>query len=174
MVGYSEVLQTIMAMVIFSIILLSANRMMHRNTFVQVEGELEREVIAVAQDIIEESRTKEFDEETTGAVPPPLIPGSFTDPAALGPDSQNNEKKRRDFNDFDDYNGWETVHTTRHGDFNLSARVFYVTEDTYQETNTKTTYKKMEVTVRNQFLTGSNTDSLRTYTFSFIRNFYAD
>lgn len=172
MVGYTEVLQTIMAMAIFSIILLSANRMMHRNTFVQVEGELEREVIALAQDIIQESRTLEFDENSTGAVPPKEIPASFVDTTTLGTDT--GESTRADFDDFDDFDGWETVHSNRHGNFSLKAEVYYVTKDTYQRSASKTTYKKIDVTVQNEFLTGSNDDVLRTYKFDFIRNYHAD
>lgn len=172
MVGYAEVFQTVAAMVIFGIILLSANRMIHRNTFVQVEGELEREVVVVAQDLIEEARSREFDENTTGSVPPAAIPEDFTDSGNLGPDS--GESNRDEYNDFDDYDGWEDTRVTRQGEFNLKARVFYVDPNTYEETSSKETFKKIEVEVENMHLTGSNADSLRTYTFSFIRNYHAD
>lgn len=170
MVGYSEVLQTIGAMIIFSMILLSANRMIQRNTFLQVQGELEQEVVALAQDIIEEGRTKEFDENSMGAAPPANIPGDFTAPGSLGPEG---ESTRSDFDDFDDYNGWEDIVNTEHGDFSINAEVFYVTPDTYDSTGVRTTFKKMRVFISSQYLTKQSGDR-NLYRLEFIRNYYAD
>lgn len=180
MVGISEVLQTISAMVIFSIILLSANRMIHRNTFIQVEGDLERQVIVLAQDIIDESRTKEFDEHSTGSVPPTAIPGDFTDPIALGPES--GEGSRAQYDDFDDYHGWNDDQVkTRHGDFKLWSEVFYVeynsTTEEFDSVNTRSSYKKIRVFVQSAFLTKGGTASSsepKTYTFEAVRNYHAD
>lgn len=180
MVGISEVLQTISAMVIFSIILLSANRMIHRNTFIQVEGDLERQVIVLAQDIIDESRTKEFDENSKGTVPPTAIPGDFTDPAALGPES--GEASRADYNDFDDYHGWSDDQVkTRHGEFTLNSEVFYVeynsATEAFDSVHTRSSYKKIRVFVRSALLTQGGTggsEEPKTYTFEAVRNYHAD
>ncbi len=183
MVGISEVLQTISAMVIFSIILLSANRMIHRNTFIQVEGDLERQVIVLAQDVIDEARTKAFDENSTGSVPPTAIPADFTDPAALGPES--GEGNRAKYNDFDDFNGWTGQVETRHGQsdlsFDLSAEVFYVeynsTTEEFDSVGTRSTYKKLRVFVESPFLTQggmAGSDEPKTYTFEAVRNYHAD
>lgn len=179
MVGISEVLQTISAMVIFSIILLSANRMIHRNTFIQMEGDLERQVIVLAQDIIDEARTKEYDENSKGSVPPTAIPGDFTDPAALGPES--GETTRAEYNDFDDYNGWSGQLETRHGEFKLWSEVFYVeyntTTEEFDSVGTRSTYKKMRVFVQTALLTKGGTASSsepKTYTFEAVRNYHAD
>lgn len=176
MVGISEVLQTISAMVIFSIILLSANRMIHRNTFIQVEGDLERQVIVLAQDIIDESKTKAFDENSKGSVPPKSIPGDFTAPDDLGPEGENS---RSEYDDFDDYNGWEDQFETRHGTFDLSAEVFYVeynsSTEEFDSTGTKSTYKKLRVFVESPFITkGGPSDEPKTFTFEAVRNYHAD
>jgi len=170
MVGITEVIETMAAMVIFSLILLSANRMIIRNTQMQITGEMEQEVIAVAQDVIEESRTKEFDAKTTGALPPTNIPGDFTSPSALGPESS--ETSRGDFNDFDDYNNWKDFVTTEHGTFKVWAHVFYVDPVTYDSTGNRTTFKKIRVFVSSKYLNKSS-DS-KKYNFEFIRNYYAD
>lgn len=179
MVGISEVLQTISAMVIFSIILLSANRMIHRNTFVQVEGDLERQVIVLAQDVIDEARTKHFDENSKGSVPPTAIPGDFTDPAALGPES--GEGSRASYNDYDDYHGWSGQAETRHGMFDLRAEVFYVeyntTTEEFDSVGTRSTYKKLRVFLESPFLTEggmTGSDKAKTYTFEAVRNYHAD
>jgi len=184
MVGYGEVLQTIGAMVIFSLILLSATSMIQRNTYMQIEGELEQEVIALAQDIIEEARTKEFDEVSVGATAPPAdIPGDFKTPSTLGPetsgtqdDDQNGDGKvpRHEFDDFDDYNGWEDVVETEHGEFNIRAEVFYVDETNFESTNTQTTFKKLRVYITSKYLDRQGSGSPTLYSLEFVRNYYAD
>ncbi len=177
MIGYSEVLQTIGAMVIFSLILLTATNMIKRNTYMQIEGELEQEVIAIAQDIIEEGRTKEFDEKSQGSAPPANIPGDFTNPSSLGPDSGDNTNnkngvERFEFDDFDDYDGWNDTIETEHGKFNIRAQVFYVDASSHDSTGIQTTFKKMRVYITSQFLGNSTGPTL--YSLEFIRNYYAD
>lgn len=189
MVGYSEVLQTMAAMVIFALILLSANRMIHRNTVMQVEGELEQEIVALAQDIIEEARTKEFDELSQGKVPPTKIPQDFTSASNLGPDDETADPepntnddintdgtfKRIEFDDFDDYNGWKDVLQTEHGKFNIETQVYYVNPNTYDSTGSgPTTFKKIKIYITSEFLKKNNSDKLTKYYLEFIRNYYAD
>lgn len=172
MIGYSEVLQTVGAMVIFSLILISATSLIQRNTYMQVEGEMEREVIAVAQDIIEEGRTQDFDDVTVGkALPPSNIPGDFTGPAYLGPDGT--ESTRSDFDDFDDYHEWEETVETEHGNFNLSVEVFYVDGDLYERVNYRTSFKKVKVSVTSSYLKRGDGEETK-YHLEFIRNYYAD
>ena len=180
MIGYGEVLQTIGAMVIFSLILLSATSMIKRNTYMQVEGELEEEVIALAQDVIEEARTQEFDEESVDATAPPAdIPGDFATSANMGPettDDQDGDGKieRHEFNDFDDYHDWEDVITTEQGEFNIRAQVFYVDETNFDSTGTQTTFKKLRVYINSKFLNRNNSGAPTSYKLEFIRNYYAD
>lgn len=171
MIGYSEVLQTMAAMLIFSMILLNANRMIHRNTLMQIEGELEQEVIALGQEIIEEAHTKEFDQVTVGKeLPPTDIPGSFTASASLGKDG---EASRRYYNDFDDYHNHTEIAQTQHGNFSISVEVFYVDETTYEKTTSRSTFKKIEVSITSEFLK-NNADEMKNYKLEFIRNYYAD
>ena len=183
MVGYSELINTMAAMVIFSMILLSANRMIQRNTVMQVQGELEQEVVALAQDIIEEARTKEFDENSQGEVPPINIPGDFSAPDSLGNnngvDANDDETSdgvvsRQEFDDFDDYNGWTDVLETEHGEFGIEVKVFYVDENNHQKTTLgETTFKKIQVFITSKYLTKSSGEK-NLYRLEFIRNYYAD
>lgn len=171
MIGYSEVLQTMAAMIIFSMILMNANSMIHRNSTLHIDGELEQEVISLGQEIIEEARSKSYDNVTVNAsAPPALIPGGFTAAGSLGTDSP--ETIRTTFNDFDDYDGWSTTMTTTHGDFAVSVEVFYVDEINYQKMTSPSTFKKIEVTVQSEFLRAG--DAPREYVLEFIRNYYAD
>lgn len=170
MAGYTEVLQTMAAMVIFSLILLSANRMIQRNTMIQVEGEMEQEVIALANNIIQESRTMEFDEKSMGGLPPVNIPGGFTENSSLGPEG---ESGRSQYDDFDDYNGWSESMETRHGMFDVWAQVFYVTSS-FDSTGSKTTFKKIRVFISSKFLQKNPEGERTQYQFEFVRNYYAD
>jgi hypothetical protein len=172
MAGYSEVINVIGAMIIFSMILLNANSMIIGNSIKQVEGELEYEVIALGQEIIEEALSKSFDQVTVNAAAPPtLIPGGFTPSDQLGPDT--GEAERTEFNDFDDYNGWSGTFQTEHGEFELSAEVFYVDENNFEYTTQHSTFKKIEVTVLSEYLV-DGTGSPIEYKLEFIRNYYAD
>ncbi|MFO7847773.1 MAG: hypothetical protein R6V27_14495 [Balneolaceae bacterium] len=172
MVGYSEVLQTMAAMIIFSIILLNANHVIHRNSMIQVESELEQEIIALGQEVVEEARTKSFDQVTVNAAAPPsIIPAGFTPTDQLGDDA--GESTRSSFNDFDDYNGWTDTFTTEHGDFEVQAEVYYVDPVNFQKTGSPTTFKKIEVTVSSKFLRSGKNEP-RNYRLEFIRNYYAD
>lgn len=159
------------AMIIFSMILMSANSMIQRNSMMQIDGELEQEVISLGQEIIEEARSKSFDNVTVNAAAPPaVIPGGFTGSGNLGADG--GETNRTAFNDFDDYDGWSTTMTTNHGDFEVSVDVFYVDEVNFQQISVPSTFKKIEVTVQSAFLRSG--DEPREYILEFIRNYYAD
>lgn len=171
MFGYTEVLQVIGAMIIFSLILMTSNSMIIRNSTMQVEGELEQETIALAQDIIEEARIKEFDTNTSAPLPPTQIPGGFTSAGSLGPES--GESDRNQFDDFDDYDGHTETVTTEHGDFTISTEVFYVDKNTFTKVGSPTTFKKMVVTITNALLVDGS-DNMKEYKFEFIRNYYAD
>lgn len=172
MTGYSEVLQTIGAVIIFSMILMNANHMIHRNTVMQIQVEMEQEVISIGQEIIEEARSRSFDQVTVNAeAPPSLIPEGFTDSEFLGP--APNQNNRFQFDDFDDYNGWEETFITAQGEFNLRAEVFYVDPATYDSTGDKSTFKKIRVFIESEFLR-SGTGKPYQYQLEFLRNYYAD
>lgn len=170
MFGYTEVLQTIAAMLIFSLILLNANRMIQRNTIMQLEGDLEQQVIAHSQNIISESRTKDFDENSIDFVPI-IIPDDFTAPGSLGPET--GENNRTDFDDFDDYNGWSTTmfEGTDHM-FTVSTQVYYV-DSNFDSTGVRTAFKQIDVRVTSPYLTVGEGQE-REYEFNFVRNYYAD
>ena len=173
MIGYSEVIQTMAAMIIFSMILINANYMIQRNTMMQIDGELEQEVISLGQEIIEEARSKPFDRETQGDMPPTDIPGGFTPTAEFPTEEEQDEPENRSgFEVFEDYHNWSETITTAHGDFNISVEVYYVHEDTYERVEEQTTFKKIEVIVTSDFLRGG--DEPRKYQLEFIRNYYAE
>ena len=172
MIGYSEVIQTMAAMIIFSMILINANYMIQRNTLMQIDGELEQEVISLGQEIIEEARSKPFDNETQGIMPPTDIPGGFTPTGEFPTEEEQETREREQFTAFEHYHNWSEVITTPHGDFNIGVEVYYVDEDNFERVEEQTTFKKIEVIVTSEFLRGG--DEPRRYQLEFIRNYYAE
>ncbi len=173
MIGFSEVLQTMAAMLIFSMILINANYMIQRNSTMQIEGELEQEVISLGQEIIEEARAKSFDIITQHKMPPTIIPGGFTHSSLFPTEEEQELRKRSDFTAFEDYHNWSEIITTPHGDFSIGVEVYYVDdENNFAKVETQTTFKKIDVTVKSEFLRGG--DEPRTYQLEFIRNYYAE
>lgn len=152
MAGFSEVLQTIGAIIIFSLILLTTNRIILGNSLNQVETEAEGIAVSLAQDIIEEAQAKAFDENTTDGHVPVQTPDEFSELAT-------EESSRKDFDDFDDFDGYTAKVNTHFGVdiFTLNVDVSYVSSannydlDLGSKTN-PTHFKKMRVTVTSDYL----------------------
>lgn len=171
MSGYTEILQSMLAIVLVSLLIINANRAIVVNNAIYVEGSLEDQVIAIAQDYIDESRTTTFDAFTGGGNVPVNIPGGFTGANSLGPGA--GENSRDDFSDFDDYNGWnETILASDGVEYDISISVSY-----YQNgavINSKSTLKQMIITISSDQLKRNSNNSNNVYTFKFLRSFYAD
>lgn len=166
MAGYTEVLQTMFAMILVSLLIINANRAIAVNNRTIVDSELEDQVIAIAQDYIDESRSTTFDETTVNRSVPVNIPSDFT---AVGPET--GETTRATFDDFDDYNGWtETITATDDVDYNVRISVSYYNNGAV--TTTKQTLKQMTITITSDYLTSNGSN--KSYSFNFIRSFYAD
>lgn len=172
MVGTSEILQTLGAMIIFSLILLTANRMIQANTLREVESEAEGLAVSLAQNIIEEAQTKPFDANTINNNIPEIIPGGFS---SCGPGGCGNN--RGCFDDFDDYDGYtEDISTelTNSGveSFHLEVEVSYVTSPYFDMATgsklTPTIFKKMVVTVTSDYL-NNNDQEIK---LSYLRQYY--
>lgn len=166
MAGYTEVLQAMLAMVIVSFLVINANRAIVVNNQTIVDGEFENQVIAIAQDYIEESRSSTFDENTTDGNVPVNIPNGFS---SIGPDAS--ETSRASFDDFDDYHGWtETVLASGGVEYDVEIEVSYFKNGAIS--NQKSTLKQMIVNLSSDDLTQNGTT--KTYSFKFLRSFYAD
>jgi len=171
MVGISEVIQTLGAMIIFSLILLTANRMIQTNTLKEVESKAEGIAVELAQSIIEEAQTKPFDAFTVDG----SIPKDSTDFTTAGPGSCGND--RGCYDDFDDYDGYTDSFDTELTDpgtfaFNLSVQVSYVSPPNYDMASgsktVPTMFKKMVVTVTSDYLRNNNQD----IRLSYLRRYY--
>ncbi|MBO6586101.1 MAG: hypothetical protein JJ953_08365 [Gracilimonas sp.] len=180
MSGYTEIFQVMMAMTLVSIMVLNANRLIQTNNIVLVEGHLEEQIVAYAQDIIEESRALSFDEQTTDVDSdgendvPVYIPEGFS---TLG--TETGETSRDEFDDFDDFHNWSATVEINDITYNVSTIVEYVeTSDykTYSKTSsgTKSTLKRLIVNIQTKYLTEYTSREERVYSFDFVRSYYAD
>lgn len=177
MSGYTEVLYVTFAMIIISTMALNANRLIKVNNFTMVEGHLESQVVAYAQDIIEESRALAFDEKTTydengNSLVPVHIPDGFS---SLGADL--GETSRSAFNDFDDFNGFSETVNIAGVEYLVEVDVNYVTTTDYaiyDITTDKSTLKQITVNIQTDFLKKNESADNTNYNFSFIRSYYAD
>lgn len=169
MIGASQLIQTLGAMIIFSLILLTSNRILQLNAVQEVESEAEHLAITLAQDLIEEAQTKAFDANTAGGNVAKNIPDEFS---SCGPGSG---ETRATFNDFDDYDGYDSLVDTKLGSdsYRLQAEVSYVSPaagyDIDQGSKTvPTRFKMIRVTVTSEYLDTQNQQIQLTY----LRQYY--
>jgi len=172
MVGYSEVLQTMAAMVLFSLILLQANKIILLNSQQEVESEAEQKAVAIAQEYIKEARALAFDDESTTG-PPSKVPEGFSS-------CKNEESDYADFDDFDDFHefseprDWDPDEDDNA--FQVDIQVKYVTSSNYDisdgHTGTPyTLFKKMVVTVTSDYLTDGAGDKVEVKV-PYLRRYY--
>ncbi len=175
MVGYSEVIQTMAAMVLFSLILLTSNRMIFINSQKEIESSAEKKAITIAQTYIDEARALPFDANSTSG-PPATVPDGFSDCGAGTGETPAN------YNDFDDYHDlppttvdWKPG--SGDGAFEVDIEVLYVTKASGYDmasghTGTPyTPYKKMVVTVTSDYLTDNNGDKIEIRV-PYLRRYY--
>ncbi len=174
MAGISDLIQTMGAIIIFSLILLTANRMILSNTAVEVETEAEKVAVSMAQSVIKKAQTLPFDANTANGSIPDQLPEGFS---SCGPGS--GESNPEDFNDFDDYDGYSTQKNTPLGNnsFTIEVAVSYVSEsDGYDmskgnkgnDENNRTFFKKMVVTVTSAYFENSS----KEIKLSYLRRYY--
>ena len=118
-----ETLLVLGALVIFSMATLHLNDSKLENDIKIMETEFKTTAIGIAQSFIEEAQALEFDEvlhdtSFTGFVG--TVPGGFTAPASLGP-----ETGETFFDDVDDFNGYSANINTPRADYNVNITVSY-------------------------------------------------
>ncbi|MFO7800082.1 MAG: hypothetical protein R6V22_09920 [Rhodohalobacter sp.] len=161
MMGYTEVIQVMGAMIIFALVLTTANRFMLNNDTVRVSSEVEVRAVSIAQDVIELSKTVFFDAATTGNIVPDDVPNDFVNgnpiPTTTATTLQN-------IDSFEEFNGYTETFTSDLGDFDLSVVVEYMESDLITSTTDKTIYKRISVTVANESMMNDvNLSYIRVY-----------
>lgn len=149
------------AIVLFTLLLMNINNFLLDSNTLEVRTKLSSTAAALSQGIIDEAKTKAFDQSTVGGTRPANIPSDFSDTLGL-----ESGETYSNCDDFDDYNGYSTVDTTDIGDFNINVTVQYVTgTDLNQVSSTQTTHKRMIVRVTNPIMQD-------TVALSYIKSYY--
>jgi hypothetical protein len=155
---------TIGVIVLLTLFTLSANKIILQNKISSSESEYIITAIGLAQSVINEAKTKSFDEKVaSGSVTsasqltPSASLGKETGESPVQPDvsSSSTFQSYSKFDDIDDYNGYtRSVSTPRAGGYTVNVAVSYVSETDPETSSSSQTYcKKMTVTVTSPFIT---------------------
>ncbi|HKI46642.1 MAG TPA: hypothetical protein VKA08_15040 [Balneolales bacterium] len=149
------------AMVIFSMLLMNINKFLLQNDTTQVGEQMNHTAAALSQGLIGIAKSKAFDQATVGGKYPQNVPTVFS--ATLGPE---NGETPKNYDDFDDYNGYATTDTTSLGVFHLSVTVTYVSDTDFSQVSAiPTTHKRMTVDVYNPTMKD-------TLALTYIKSYY--
>jgi len=155
--GQRELLLVLGALTLFGVTMLSTNRYVAHQNDSLFQLEFEYYAVSLAQSFIEEAKTKAFDANFVNTAI--QVPDDYTDPDSLGvnavPDSLGIGPVEiyPNFSDIDDYNGFAVIDSTSRGEFTINIQVGYVTDtDPDVVVGVRTFYKKMTVTVSNDYL----------------------
>lgn len=141
-----QMLQTIGALGLLTLLILNANRAVLGNTKTIYTGQFAETAIQIAQSYILDATTKDFDEKSIGGV-------SIKDPtkfsSVLGYDA--GEYDRISFDDIDDYNGYtatDSVLTDGNTKYTVNCTVEYVSAtDPSVVSMSSTFFKRITVSV---------------------------
>ncbi len=161
--GQRELLLTLGAIAIFGLTTLSINRLALNNSTAIVNQQVELYALNLAQRLIEEAKTRAFDENVISSSP--ALPGGFTGT----PMGKGGGESYPNFDDVDDFNGLTRTENTPMGQMQITVAVNYVSEANLDSIvdPTRTFYKKMSVEVQSVAL---NHPVRAEYVFSFQKN----
>ena len=149
---------TIAAFSLFGLFVVAGNRLMSTNSKVAGQNEYSLTALSLAQSVIDEAKTKDFDENTTGGrsvtSPSQLTTGLGPGPSEsiICPDTDNGTTgylSPQRFDDIDDYNRYSRlVNTQRAKGYLVSVQVQYVDETDPESVSSVPTFcKRMNVSV---------------------------
>ena len=135
-----QMLQTIGALGLLSLLILNANRAVLGNTRTVYTGQYASTAISIAQSYILEATVKEYDSKTIGLS---LVKDESKFSAILGPETS--ETSIGKFNDIDDFNGYTAMVTTPTDPltaYEVRFTVEYVDENDYSVVHANPTFYK--------------------------------
>lgn len=161
----SQIYMTLGAMVLLSVFILSSNTLIQRNSQIVNESEYLITAISIAQNVLDEAKTKAFDEKlVSGKVSDEKdltqVLGRENDETFKYPDLPDTVSKQiynstKIYDDFDDYNGYTRIVDTKRADsFKVSSIVQYVDPEDPDVTQSSPTFcKRITVIVNSPYLT---------------------
>jgi hypothetical protein len=152
--GHREMLLVLVSIVLLSLLTTQINTNIVQGREALQKIEIEHMAASIAQQFIEEAKSKKFDAQV-GLVDPSTMPASFTPWNALG---HGWWESYPNFNDVDDFHNFNrTIYVNGIG-FTVQIQVVYVQDSNpEQAVSTNTYFKKMTVTVSSSYLSNSVT-----------------
>ena len=156
----ANTLLTIGGLLLVSILILSGNELITANATVAEQGEIMLTAFSLAQSVIDEAKSKSFDEKTISGTATSVDSLSTTLGVEGGesitmPDveSESGFNSSTAYDDFDDYNGYSrTVNTPRTGGYTINVTVTYAVETNPDSSSVAKTFcKKMTVTITSPY-----------------------
>jgi hypothetical protein len=137
------------ALVLIALISLRFNSAVLENSTIETENKVYLTAFSLANDLIEEIKTKAFDVATINF--PTTDPSILTSPYSLGPASNEHYPN---FNDVDDFNNFSRMIDAPHAEnYLVSCSVYYVSETNLDyKVMTQTFYKRADVTVTSPYM----------------------
>lgn len=152
--GTGQMMLTILAMVLLSVVILTINRSFYQTNTTMAASRYNILGVAVANSIIEDATGMRFDEVTSGAQNNVSV---LTASGSLGLESGESASNRKTFDDFDDYNAYKTnprldtvlvEGTNKRIIFNTLCKVDYVNANSPgTPTASKTWHKRLSLLV---------------------------
>ncbi len=137
MIGSDDMLLTIGAIILFSILVLNANSTILLSTETTVQAEYLSTAVDLSERLMMEIVSKNFDENTINASPDTTGLSSH-----LGTDGEVYPK----YDDIDDYNGYKVTVKTKYSDsYTSNVKVQYVNPGNFSPSNIPTSMKKITV-----------------------------
>ena len=136
-------------MIFLALVSLRFNSSLLENSTVETENKVALTAFSLADDLLEEIKTRSFDAATVQF--PTNDPTDLTPANGLGPKSGEVYPY---FNDIDDFNGYSRSVSAPHAEnYTVKCRVFYVNGNNPDNTSgTQTFYKKVTVTVTSPYM----------------------
>jgi hypothetical protein len=137
------------ALVLIALISLRFNSAVLENSNIETENKVYLTAFSLANDLIEEIKTKAFDAATIKF--PTTDPSVLTSPYYLGPAANEHYPN---FNDVDDFNNFSRLIDAPHSEnYLVSCSVYYVSETNPDyKVMTQTFYKRADVTVTSPYM----------------------
>lgn len=147
--GYRELFLVVSSVFLFSLMMVQINTNLIQGREVLQEAEIAHTAISVAQQFIEEAKSKKFDAKVD-TLNPGDMPTQFTPWYALGHAAGESYPN---FNDVDDYHNFSDTLFVYGMDFIVNIDVCYVQDSNpEQKVKTETFFKKMAVSVSSSWL----------------------
>ena len=161
----AETLIVLGVLVLFSIFTMSVHQFILGDKELIYESEEMIEAIALAQGFIEEAEMMRFDEDSTA-----MTPTLFTDNGELGPETGESYPN---FDDVDDFNGYQATEQSLTVPYTISIDVHYVNESSpYSETSSETYIKESVVSISSDQFTGSSNNPILQFKKLFAYHYF--